>query len=210
MDAFRRRAHHADGMNRPGRWHRGLGRRARMAVGSGVRLHPICVMRRRMPRHSVPRDTGVTGQTERKAVGMNSFWDFLVWLFWFYVIIACIWIFITVFIDIFRDSTLNGWGKALWVHVPGVRALPRRVHLPDRPRPRDGGAERRDGRPRRRPRAPTTSARWRARRRRRRRPRSRRASNSSTPARSRRPSSTPSRPRRCRAPRPPTTGEGEP
>ncbi|RZS66615.1 putative oligomerization/nucleic acid binding protein [Agromyces ramosus] len=46
---------------------------------------------------------------------MNSFWDFLVWLFWFYVIIACIWIFITVFIDIFRDNTLNGWGKALWV-----------------------------------------------------------------------------------------------
>ena len=46
---------------------------------------------------------------------MGSFWDFLVWLFWFYVIIACIWIFITVFIDIFRDSTLNGWGKALWV-----------------------------------------------------------------------------------------------
>lgn len=46
---------------------------------------------------------------------MNSFWDFLVWLFWFYVIVACIWIFITVFIDIFRDNTLNGWGKALWV-----------------------------------------------------------------------------------------------
>ena len=46
---------------------------------------------------------------------MDTFWDFLVWLFWFYVIIACIWIFITVFIDIFRDSTLNGWGKALWV-----------------------------------------------------------------------------------------------
>ena len=46
---------------------------------------------------------------------MNSFWDFLVWLFWFYVIIACIWIFITVFVDIFRDNTLNGWGKALWV-----------------------------------------------------------------------------------------------
>jgi len=46
---------------------------------------------------------------------MNSFWDFLVWLFWFYVIIACIWIFITVFVDIFRDNTLNGWGKAVWV-----------------------------------------------------------------------------------------------
>ncbi|MBM7506153.1 SHOCT domain-containing protein [Agromyces aurantiacus] len=47
--------------------------------------------------------------------GSNTFWDFLVWLFWFYVIISCIWIFITVFIDIFRDSTLNGWAKALWV-----------------------------------------------------------------------------------------------
>ena len=46
---------------------------------------------------------------------MNNFWDFLVWIFWFYVIVSCIWIFITVFIDIFRDPTLNGWAKALWV-----------------------------------------------------------------------------------------------
>ena len=46
---------------------------------------------------------------------MNTFWDFLVWLFWFYIFIACIWIFISVFIDIFRDSSLNGWAKALWV-----------------------------------------------------------------------------------------------
>ncbi|MFE6967348.1 SHOCT domain-containing protein [Agromyces sp. NPDC057679] len=45
----------------------------------------------------------------------NSFWDFLLWLFWFYVLIACIWIFITVIIDIFKDHTLNGWAKALWV-----------------------------------------------------------------------------------------------
>ncbi|MEI5584149.1 MULTISPECIES: SHOCT domain-containing protein [unclassified Agromyces] len=46
---------------------------------------------------------------------MNSIWDFFVWLFWFYVIVSCIWIFITVFVDIFRDPTLNGWTKALWV-----------------------------------------------------------------------------------------------
>lgn len=46
---------------------------------------------------------------------MNSFWDFLVWLFWIYIMFACIWIFITVIIDIFRDHTLNGWAKALWL-----------------------------------------------------------------------------------------------
>jgi len=46
---------------------------------------------------------------------VNTIWDFFVWLFWFYVIISCIWIFITVFVDIFRDPTLSGWAKALWV-----------------------------------------------------------------------------------------------
>jgi hypothetical protein len=45
---------------------------------------------------------------------VNTFWDLLVWLFWFYIAIACIWIFITIFIDVFRDKTLNGWAKALW------------------------------------------------------------------------------------------------
>ncbi|SDS94270.1 SHOCT domain-containing protein [Microterricola viridarii] len=43
-----------------------------------------------------------------------SFWDYLIWLFWVYITIACIWIFITVIIDMFRDHTLNGWQKALW------------------------------------------------------------------------------------------------
>ena len=46
---------------------------------------------------------------------MNTIWDFFVWLFWLYVFFACIWIFITVFVDIFRDHELNGWAKALWV-----------------------------------------------------------------------------------------------
>lgn len=43
-----------------------------------------------------------------------SIWDFFVWFFWFYIAISCLWIFITVIIDVFRDPTLNGWAKALW------------------------------------------------------------------------------------------------
>jgi ABC-type multidrug transport system fused ATPase/permease subunit len=42
-------------------------------------------------------------------------WDFLVWVFWFYIVVACIWIFITIFIDIFRDHSLGGGAKTLWV-----------------------------------------------------------------------------------------------
>ena len=42
-------------------------------------------------------------------------WEFFIWIFWVYVAVACIWIFITIIIDIFRDPGLNGWGKALWV-----------------------------------------------------------------------------------------------
>ena len=44
-----------------------------------------------------------------------SIWDFLVWFFWFYVTITCLWIFFWVLIDMFRDETLTGWAKALWV-----------------------------------------------------------------------------------------------
>ena len=44
-----------------------------------------------------------------------TFWDFLVWTFWFYLVVVCITIFIRVIIDVFRDPELNGWAKALWV-----------------------------------------------------------------------------------------------
>jgi len=44
-----------------------------------------------------------------------GFFDFLLWMLWIYLVIVCIWIFIWIFIDIFRDHTLNGWAKALWV-----------------------------------------------------------------------------------------------
>jgi hypothetical protein len=64
------------------------------------------------------------GPVERIIVDI---WEFFVWLFWFYIAVTCIWIFITVFVDIFRDSTLNGWAKALWViflvFIPFLGAL---------------------------------------------------------------------------------------
>ena len=44
-----------------------------------------------------------------------SIWDFLVYAFWFYIWFSCIFIFITVIIDVFRDHSLNGWAKALWL-----------------------------------------------------------------------------------------------
>ncbi|WP_374007947.1 SHOCT domain-containing protein [Leifsonia sp. LS-T14] len=44
-----------------------------------------------------------------------TFWDFIVWSFWFYLVVVCISIFIRVIIDVFRDPELSGWAKALWV-----------------------------------------------------------------------------------------------
>ena len=41
----------------------------------------------------------------------NVLWAMLVFFFWF----MAIWIFITVFADIFRRRDLSGWGKAGWV-----------------------------------------------------------------------------------------------
>ena len=56
-----------------------------------------------------------------------TFWDFLIWSFWFYLVIVCITIFIRIIIDVFRDPELNGWAKAGWciflVIVPFLAAL---------------------------------------------------------------------------------------
>lgn len=56
-----------------------------------------------------------------------EFWAFLAWMFWAYVFFACIWIFISIVIDIFRDHTLGGGAKALWliflVFLPFLGAL---------------------------------------------------------------------------------------
>ena len=46
-----------------------------------------------------------------------SFGDFLWSMFAFFFWFMAIWIFITVFSDIFRRSDLSGWGKAGWVFL---------------------------------------------------------------------------------------------
>ena len=50
-------------------------------------------------------------------------WGMLVFFFWF----MAIWIFVTIFADIFRRNDLSGWGKAGWIFlifiVPFLGAL---------------------------------------------------------------------------------------
>ena len=43
-----------------------------------------------------------------------SLWDVLVSTFWFMLLFAWIWLFISIFGDLFRDHEMSGWGKALW------------------------------------------------------------------------------------------------
>lgn len=54
-------------------------------------------------------------------------WDVLVSMFWFMLLIAWIWLLISILGDIFRDRELNGGGKALWtlfiVIIPWLGAL---------------------------------------------------------------------------------------
>ncbi len=43
------------------------------------------------------------------------FWDVILSIFWFMILITWIWLLIAIFGDIFRDHELSGWGKALWI-----------------------------------------------------------------------------------------------
>jgi predicted membrane channel-forming protein YqfA (hemolysin III family) len=46
-----------------------------------------------------------------------SFWDVVWWMIMAFFFVMIIWMFISVFADIFRRDDLNGWIKALWVAV---------------------------------------------------------------------------------------------
>ena len=44
-----------------------------------------------------------------------DFWEFIGFFFWAYIFISFIGILIGLIFDVFRDPSLNGWAKALWV-----------------------------------------------------------------------------------------------
>jgi len=45
----------------------------------------------------------------------TSFWDVILWMFWFMLLVAWITLFFRLIGDIFSDHELSGWGKALWM-----------------------------------------------------------------------------------------------
>src|SRR5688572_19381150 len=39
----------------------------------------------------------------------------MLWFLWIWFVVVCIWAYVWILIDVFRDHTLNGWAKAGWV-----------------------------------------------------------------------------------------------
>ncbi|GAA1401499.1 MULTISPECIES: SHOCT domain-containing protein [Oerskovia] len=56
-----------------------------------------------------------------------EFWDFFWLLIWWFVFIAYLMVLFQILTDLFRDHTLSGWWKALWivglVFIPFLTAL---------------------------------------------------------------------------------------
>jgi hypothetical protein len=45
----------------------------------------------------------------------ENFWEIFWWFFFIYAFIAFLWALFAVFGDLFRDDTLSGWWKVVWV-----------------------------------------------------------------------------------------------
>jgi uncharacterized membrane protein len=58
---------------------------------------------------------------------LEATWDIIWFFFWTFAFIAYLMVLFSIIGDIFRDHTLNGWGKAAWmlflVFVPFLTAL---------------------------------------------------------------------------------------
>lgn len=56
-----------------------------------------------------------------------GFWDVIVSMFWFTLLMAWVWMIIAILADIFRDRELNGGAKAIWtvfiVLIPWLGAI---------------------------------------------------------------------------------------
>lgn len=46
---------------------------------------------------------------------LHDIWSMIVWMFFLFAFVAYIYALFAIISDIFRDHTLGGWGKALWV-----------------------------------------------------------------------------------------------
>ncbi|MGW9585471.1 SHOCT domain-containing protein [Microbacterium sp. NPDC055455] len=57
----------------------------------------------------------------------GSIWDLILWFFWIFVFVAYLMVVFSIIADIFRDDSLNGWLKAIWIifliFVPFLTAL---------------------------------------------------------------------------------------
>ncbi|WP_082569314.1 SHOCT domain-containing protein [Microbacterium sp. Root180] len=54
-------------------------------------------------------------------------WSLVLWFFWVFVFVAYLMVLFSILGDLFRDSTLSGWWKAVWIifliFVPFLTAL---------------------------------------------------------------------------------------
>ncbi|MGH1549729.1 SHOCT domain-containing protein [Leifsonia poae] len=46
---------------------------------------------------------------------MDTFWSVFLYTFWIFAFVAFLMLLFLVLVDLFRDPSLNGWAKALWV-----------------------------------------------------------------------------------------------